>query len=82
MIWAQLIGLWIFSMIIYTTNRYYAANMSEDMAQKIKSLIASGAIEVEELTPTWVEGMLTIDMIAHSLFISILCQILYILLTA
>ena len=82
MLWLQFLGLWIFSMIVYTVSRYYVVDIGEDITRKMETLIASSEIEVKELNPRQIEALLLIDMMVKTFSISLLCLIIYILLTA
>jgi hypothetical protein len=48
----------------------------------METLIASSEIEVKELNPRQIEALLLIDMMVKTFSISLLCLIIYILLTA
>ena len=70
-------GLWIFSVMIYKLNQMKTPTEFDETREKVEALVAAGEVDLEEVKPEFVEGMLVLDLILRTVLVSAFCTVLW-----
>ncbi|MGO9379245.1 MAG: hypothetical protein ACLPN1_16635 [Dissulfurispiraceae bacterium] len=73
----KFIGLWLFSVMVYKINQTNSPNEYDETRRRVEDLIADGEIDLEEVTPQFVRGMLRLDMLVRTSLVAIFCMALW-----
>ena len=49
--------------------------------ERVEALVAAGEVELEEVKPEFLEGMLVLDLILRTVLVSVFCLVLWGMLT-
>jgi hypothetical protein len=49
--------------------------------ERVEALVAAGEVELEEVKPEFLEGMLVLDLILRTVLVSVFCMVLWGMLT-
>ena len=49
--------------------------------ERVEALVAAGEVELEEVKPEFLEGMLVLDLILRTVLVCVLCMVLWGMLT-
>jgi hypothetical protein len=75
----RFLGLWLFSIMIY--HLAISPNEYDETRQKVEDLVAAGEVDLEEVRPEFVRGILLLDMLLRTTLVSIFALAMWNILT-
>ena len=73
----RFLALWLFSAMIYLLNRTMLPTEYDETQKKVEALVATGEVDLEEVKPEFVRGMMLLDLILRTGMVSGLCVVLW-----
>jgi hypothetical protein len=69
----RFLGLWLFSAMIYLLNQTMLPDEYQEIKKKVEALVDAGEVDLEEVRPEFVRGMMLLDMILRTGTVSAFC---------
>ena len=63
--------------MIHKLNQMKTPTEFDETREKVEALVAAGEVDLEEVKPEFVEGMLVLDLILRTVLVSAFCTVLW-----
>jgi len=63
--------------MVFTLNQMMLPNDYDEIRKKVEALVATGELDLDEVKPEFVHGMLLLDMLSRTTLVTIFCMVLW-----